>query len=231
MQARRDENGLPILFDRACDRDLPDKLMCDRDVAGRVRQIRRPMAPAERSIVEARACALETALTPFADRDQDQVTADLAAMLSGFRYMRQEGDAADAAIEVTIAVLREFPAWAISRACASIVRERIERRYAPNDTETLDAVRAIVRPYRQAAEQARALLDAKVEVPAPPRPSRAEIEAKLGRPTGLRRDPMTEERRASLAADLAIRRSRNDAQGISVPAHPSGLLAPIRAWR
>lgn len=224
-----------MIFDRECDLEIPRRLICDRDVHGIARQVRRSLAPSERALVIARAQCLEDALRPFGDHERDQVLADLAAMFSGFRYMRQVDEAADAALEITMAVLREFPAWAIGRGCAAIVRERIERRFAPNDTEILDAVRAAVRPYREVERQARALLEAKVEPPAPPRPSRAEIEAKLGRQPAQRLTPMTDERRSNIAADLAVRRSRNEAREIAqrthVPDHPSGLLAPIRAWR
>jgi hypothetical protein len=166
-QAKRDHDGLPVLFDRQCDLEIPDAVVSDRDIAGNVRALRRDLTIVERAVIEARAAALHDALAPFARSERDQLSADLAAMLSGFRFMRQADEAADSMLEVTLAVLRDFPAWAISRACAQMIRSRAERRFPPNDTEIFDAAREEVRLHRKWLAQAQRLLEAPAETRRP----------------------------------------------------------------
>jgi hypothetical protein len=139
------------------------------------------------------------------------------ACFSGYRAMRQMGEAARAVVDVTLAVLREFPAWAIAQACRKIVcgEAKLDRRFTPNDTEIFDIVTDVVRPYRENLRQAKALLDAPVDEP-PHRgtsgrlaPIRPWPEKAPQRPLV---EPMTKSRRETLMADLAARKARNDAR-------------------
>ncbi len=144
--------------------------------------------------------------------------------------MRQQGNDACAVVDVTMAVLREFPAWAIAQACRKIVcgETKLDRRFAPNDTEIFDIVAGVVRPYRENLRQAKALLDAPVDEPPPRGPS--------GRLAPIRPWPekasqrpqvelMTNSRRQALMADLAARRARNDARR-EVRVDPTEEAAP-----
>jgi hypothetical protein len=112
---------------------------------------------------------LTEALLPFGLQEIAAVEAELAAMLSGFRANRQQGEDGEAMVEVTRRVLREFPAWAISRAClliatnqAEVDGKRLDRRFAPNDTEIHAVVSAVVKMRREALASAQALLGAPV---------------------------------------------------------------------
>ncbi len=119
----------------------------------------------ERGLVTARSAALELTLQSFDDESRNGLKASIGAMLGGFRSMRQQGEDVDAVVTITLAVLRDFPAWAITAACLKIARHetRNDPRFAPNDSEIAEAVRAIVRPYREAYDATVALLGAIVQ--------------------------------------------------------------------
>jgi hypothetical protein len=114
-----------------------------------------------------------------------------------------------------MAVLREFPAWAITQACRKIVcgETKLDRRFAPNDTEIFDVVAGVVRPYRENLGQAKAMLDAPVDELPPRGPSGrlAPMRSKPEKaPQQPQLEPMTKWRREALMADLVARKVRND---------------------
>lgn len=99
--------------------------------------------------------------------------------------MRQQGDDVDGVVGVLMATLRYFPLWAIQEGCRRIaMREAgLDPRWAPNDAEVHGVIAAVVADYSRALTNADALLAAPVDAPMEPvRPSKAEVEAKLGRP-------------------------------------------------
>lgn len=176
--AERDETGLAVGFSRECDIDLPRRLYTSWIPKTGSRAIVRALTEVERIKLEGRAIALDEALQPF-DRDETAaVEAELAAMFSGFRAMRQQGDDAAATVEVTRHVLREFPLWAIAKTCLMIARNEAEidgkpldRRFTPNDTEIYAVAAGVVKLRRDALATVKALLVAPVEPPPPPRPA------------------------------------------------------------
>lgn len=209
--ARRQADGLPVLTDQETDVEIPRRLICFRPSSSPV-EIRRAMTASERAAIEARAAALELALRPYDDDfDRLGLEAVVGAMLSGFRSMRQEGEDAEATVTITLAVLREFPAWAIQRACITLSRGemRSEVRFAPNDAEIADSCRRLVSIYHSALENAQSLLAAVPAEPVAPKPSPAEIEATLGRKTGDRAKP-DGGHAARVAADLARRKAQRE---------------------
>jgi hypothetical protein len=177
----------PKILDREADFDLPRKLWENWIPTNGKRGIVRAFTESERGCVQRRLAELTSGLAPFLPEQRGQIRAPLHAMLGGFRSLRESGEDAETAVEVLLAVLRDFPAWAIEEACIRIARQDIDidpaldRRWAPSDSQIYAAVSAIVQPYRKALATAQALLDAPVALPPAPRPSRAEIEAKLGR--------------------------------------------------
>lgn len=177
----------PKLLDREADHDLPRKLWENWIPANGKRAIVRAFTDAELAAVQRRHTELSRGLEPFLPQQRDRIRAPLHAMLGGFRSLRESGQDAETAVEVLLAVLRDFPAWAIEEACIRIARHDIDidppldRRWAPSDSQIYAVVTAIVQPFRKALATAQALLDAPVALPPAPRPSRAEIEAKLGR--------------------------------------------------
>jgi hypothetical protein len=163
--AKRSTDGLPVRFDKDADLEIPRRTVCWRPDSGPL-GLRRDLRPDERGTLEARAAALELALEPFKPAERSGLKAGVAAMFGGFRSMRQQGDDIDAVVTVTLAVLREFPAWAVRAACLKIARRetRCDPRFAPNDAEIADVVGGLVKPYKEALDGAQAVLAAEVSV-------------------------------------------------------------------
>jgi hypothetical protein len=216
LPAKRDD-GLPVLLDKECDITIPGQLFAPWVPNNGPRAIVRALSSEERAKIETRVIALEDALKPFIGNDESTVRASINGLFSGYRSMRQQDEDAEAVVKVTMAVLREFPAWAIAQACRKIVcgETKLDRRFAPNDTEIFDIVAGVVRPYRENLRQAKALVDAPVDEPplrgpssrlAPIRPWPEKVPQRPQ--VGL----MTESRRQALMTNLAARRAKNDAR-------------------
>lgn len=203
--ARLPASGPPAP-DRLCDIELP-RLICWKPDVGPY-EIIRALSDDERGKLEARAADLEHALRPFGDDQDKEVRLVISGMFTGFRYMRQQGESVSAAVGITLAVLREFPRWAISRGCMKIIRGEagLDARFAPNDSEIHGVVADIMRRYRRDLEAARGLLSAKV----------AEREPKCSGPAQPKPHAPTLPWRGDgkhaqrIAADLAARKARND---------------------
>jgi hypothetical protein len=215
LPAKRDANGLPVRLDQECDIALPRQLFAASIPDIGPRAIVRALSTDEHAKIEARVTALEDALKPFTSNDEHAVRASINGLFSCYRATRYLGDDARAVVDVTMAVLREFPAWAITQACRKIVcgETKLDRRFVLNDTEIFDVVADVVRPYRENLGQAKALLDAPVDEPPPRRlsgrlaPVRSKPEKAPQRP---QLEPMTKWRREALMADLVTRKARND---------------------
>jgi hypothetical protein len=177
-------------LDQEADIDIPRRVQGAWKPTGGVRVLHRALTSAERAAVTMRAQDLEEALRPYAPDEREDVEIALFAMLGGFRSMRQQADNAEAVIQVLRNVLREFPAWAIEQGCLIIAQGRgvdadgkpLDRTWPPNDPQVHAVVTEVVRIHCKNLQQARDLLNAPVEQIETPRPSREELEAKLGRP-------------------------------------------------
>lgn len=219
----------PPLLDKTADFEIPARVWSNWKPAFGPRAVKRELTTDERATVARRAAALDGSLVPFTPRESDLVEGAIHGLLAGYRSARPGLEGAEAMAEVTKAVLRPFPAWAIVVGCQKIVRgdvEGLSRDWAPSDRAIHDVIADIVRPYQVALTNARALLAAPVEQPEPPRLSRAEIEAKLGRPVadGARVHPISNtpgepdgpprdgKHAQRVAADLAARAARREAE-------------------
>jgi hypothetical protein len=182
--------GVPNAWDQEADIDIPRRVHGAWKPTGGVRELRRALTPEERAKVSARRQALADALQPYDPSERKEIEIAIAAMFGGFRLMRQQGENAEAVLNVTCHVLREFPAWAIAEGCLMIAQGRavdeegkpLDRRFPPNDAQIYAIVSEIVRVYRKNLARAEGLLTAPVAAPEPPRPTREQIEALLGRP-------------------------------------------------
>ncbi len=217
LPAKRDAKSLPVRLDKECDIELPQQLFAAWIPDTGPRAIVRPLTAEERAKIEARAGALEDALKPFTRTDEHAVRASINGLFSGYRAMRQFGEDARAVVDVTVAVLRDFPAWTIAQALRKIVcgETKLDRRFPPNDTEIFAVTADVVGPYRENLRQAKALLDAPIDEP-PPRGLSGRFALIRSRPEKVPQRPniapMTKSRRHALMADLAARRARNDAR-------------------
>lgn len=140
----------------------------------------------------------------------------ISSMFTGFRYMRLQGWSVSAAVGITLAVLREFPRWAIARGCMKIIRREagLDTRFSPNDSEIYAVVAGIMREHRSNLDMVRALLGAEVAERGTPRPKGPPQPAP--RPPSGHLAPITPWRCGDgkhaqrVAAGLAVRRARND---------------------
>lgn len=216
----------PAMVNRETDFVLPKKLWSTWIPENGSRAIIRALSASEEAALENRAAELRAGLVAMQREQRDDARAALHGMLGGFRSLRQAGEDAETAVEVLLAVLREFPAWAIEDACLRIAQRRadcdppLDPRWAPSDGQIYEIVDRIVKHYRTTLTATQALLAAPVEVPQEPRPSRAEIEAKLGRKIG---DPpaapeIDGKHAMRVAAELAERKARRDAESTGPPA-------------
>jgi hypothetical protein len=156
---------LPPIFDPIVDREL-QKLISFRHLSGRI-ELRRALTTDERKLTQARYADVTKAIESFStEREASEVKLDLMAMFAGFRNMRQQDDSSRNTVMILMGLLREFPAWAIRKACLKIVKDSDadrDPRWPPNDSEILKAVRVFVDPYRESGIRAQKLLEARVE--------------------------------------------------------------------
>jgi hypothetical protein len=194
----------PAGFDRTIDLDLR-RLVAFWPDEGPL-ELRRALTAEERVAAERRAAELAEALRPHGDADRARVESALAAMLGGFRSMRQTGEDAETVVTVLRAVLREFPAWAVERACLRIARREagLDARWAPNDAQVAEICRGVVAEYREALENAEGLLLAVVAKGyLPPKGGGTEV----AKPPPLHRDTGYA---ARVADDLARRKAARE---------------------
>lgn len=196
VAVRIDARNLPAERDYFTDVTIPRQLWSAWIPSGaEQRKLRRAMGDAERLALERRAAELTPALEPFSRPiEDDRVVDALAQLFDSFRSMRERGENAVARISDAMRTLSDMPAWAIEEGCLSIrrvgyeVREdkqvRMETHWPPSDTEIHAVVANVVRLRKVALASACALLEADIEPAPAPRPTRAEIEAVIGRPLG-----------------------------------------------
>jgi hypothetical protein len=174
---------LPTVFDREADRAIPDRVLVWVGSDG-VAEIRRPLMDAERVALERRANDLRRALVPWSNADRRQLEGELALMLGGFTTMqRLDGVAAKGLLAQYLQLTRGRPFWAVVQVCRKIRTGEagLPTQYCPTEAEFNSLLRRAVLPYEQQLLQAQRLLDAKVQPPPPPKLTREEMEAKLGR--------------------------------------------------
>jgi hypothetical protein len=157
--------------DRSCDIELPRRVFSSWTPSNGSRAIVRALTDEERQRLARREAELAEGLRPFSNDQAPRVRAAIAKMLGGFRSMRQQGADVVATVEAAVEVLAKFPAWAIQQGCFKIARREagLDPSYAPHDNEIFHAVEEIVKPYRKALANAKALLDAPVEPDESPR--------------------------------------------------------------
>lgn len=160
---------LPKIFNRSTDADIPKRAWSSWTPDVGARMLRRPLNPEERRELEVRAAEVAPALVPYGAPDLDAIVEALSGMFGGYSSMRQTNDEAAARLEGIERVLEGFPAWAIVKVCRSIQangvwREgKFDRKWPPNDSEVVLAVRAEVKHYEGVYRSASGLLWAEVE--------------------------------------------------------------------
>jgi hypothetical protein len=209
----------PALVVPEADSEIPSKVWSAWIPNIGKREITRVLTEGERKTLELRENTLRAGLAPDIDSQADNARSALHAMLGGFRSLRERDQDAEAAVEVLLAVLRDFPVWAIEEGCLRIAQRRTglhdppSERWPPSDAQIHAVVSKVVEPYRETLAKTQALLAAPVEeLPAiTARPTRTALESKLGRAIADResragfaapREHPTAEQRAAAEAQL-----------------------------
>lgn len=165
----RDPNApLPKISNRLTDVEIPSSIWNAWKEDGKDRQLRRALTPDERAALEARRDELAPMVEPFHRLDEPHVNIALADMFGSYRSMRQTGEEAMQVVMATTRSLRDFPRWAIEKACRSIQQDgvlrdgKFDRNWPPNDAEIVHVVREKMRVYGDRHASAVALLEATV---------------------------------------------------------------------
>jgi hypothetical protein len=150
------------------------------------RALARPLPEPLRGRAAERLARVAAALAPAGDTEGAALA--VSRMLAGYSSARATGADAAAIVAQYVSVLSDLPLWAIERTCEAFARGRIagqHRAFAPSSPllwqKTHDLHVAALLDEREAITAA---LEARPEPAAAPRPSREEIEAKLGRKVG-----------------------------------------------
>lgn len=160
---------LPKISNRSTDVDIPRDVWSNWSPEAGARQLRRPLTPEEREALEARMREIAPVLHPYVPADLDHVSLAILDMFGGFTSMRQTGVEAAGKMDSVRRLLQPFPAWAVVKVCGHIQangvwREgKFDRRWPPNDSEIVAALREELRHYDRTHRSAVALLSATVE--------------------------------------------------------------------
>lgn len=172
MVRRNPKDPLPKILNQLTDVDIPRSAWSSWSEPGKPRELRRHLTEDERRALEVRRRELEPVMTPFLGdpAEASRVMLSIADVFSGYRSMRQTGEAAMATLESLARALHDFPFWSIEKACRSIQQNgvwrdgKFDRNWPPNDAEVIDAVRKEVEVYKRQYWNAVGLLQAEVEI-------------------------------------------------------------------
>lgn len=157
----------PPLLDKTADFEIPQRVWSNWIPAVGKREVVRALRADEYTAVKNRIQQLTDGMHPFTLAEVSTVKASLAAMLGGYRAMRNEtNDNAEGSVEILCAVLRDFPAWVIVEACLKISRNAADtsEKFAPNNAEIANVCAEVEAPYIKALKQALDLINAPVEM-------------------------------------------------------------------
>jgi hypothetical protein len=180
-----DSQQLPAVFVRETDRDIPDRVVSWYEGSERRPVLQRDLTANERGALVRRQRDLMVALAASGRRD-DRCAAAVTMMLSGFPAMNRYDDETSVALtNCYLDVVREKPPWAIIEACRRVRSNHagLNPAFCPSEPEFSFVVQRLVEPYQRMLRKVDDIIGAVAQVE-PPKLSREEIEAKLGRKLG-----------------------------------------------
>lgn len=157
--------GLPEIFVSLTDREIPERVVCFRDMTQKP-LLRRELRGDERAALEQRAAHLRLALQACADDEHVDAAAAVSGMLAGFGSIgRYDGNTAKVITAAYVETVKERPLWAIERMCMDIRRGRagLKPNYCPNEPELNVLIGHKIAPYRARLMAVEALLCARVD--------------------------------------------------------------------
>jgi hypothetical protein len=179
------EDQLPAPVNLETDRTIPDRVLMWTGSNGEA-ELRRSLTLDERTKLERRDSELRSALAPWPPSSREVLETEVSLMLNFPANRGLDETAAMGFVAHYLQLTRSRPHWAIVKACRMVRlgKAGLPPAYCPTEPEFNQLIDREVAYYERALAKARKVLDAKVRPPDPPKPTRAEIEAKLGRPIG-----------------------------------------------
>jgi hypothetical protein len=179
------DDKLPALFDREADRSIPDRVLMWTDSKGAA-ELRRPLTVSERTALERRANDLRSALAPWPMVNRVVLEAEVSLMLNFPANRGLDETAAMGMVAQYLMLSRDRPHWAIVKVCRMVRlgKAALPAAYCPTEAQFNLLIEREVADYERQLARTQRILDAKVLPADPPKPTLAEIEARLGRPLG-----------------------------------------------
>jgi hypothetical protein len=183
------EDRLPAIFVREIDRDLQCVVAFweSGGVGAGTPVLRRALKASEQALLERRVWELRCAVAPFEARSRDALLQAISGMLGAFPNMQRFDQQTALGIAANyLMIVRQQPHWAIVKACEMVRTNAagLSPGFCPSEPEFVTAVARLAKPYAGALQRAEQLLQGKANDPPPPKLTREEIEAKLGRRLG-----------------------------------------------
>jgi hypothetical protein len=215
------EDQLPLPFHREADRNIPDRILAWTGSNG-VAELRRPLTDDERGTLARRVSELLSALAPWPKQSGDELKGEISLMLNVPANRGLDERAAMGFVLQYLQLCRNRPHWAIVKVCRNVRlgKAGLSPAYCPTEAEFNRLIDQEVAAFERALRRGRAILEAKALPSDPPKPTQAEIEAKLGRTISGAEEKESEARpsadagdgnhAARVMAELAARKARRE---------------------
>jgi hypothetical protein len=179
------EDQLPVPFDSEADRSIPDRVLMWTGNDS-VAELRRPLTLEERTKLERRDSELRSALAPWPQSSRDVLEAEVSLMLNFPANRGLDEITAMGFVAQYLQLTRDRPHWAIVKVCRMVRlgTAGLLTAYCPTEAQFNLLIEREVADYERQLARTQRILDAKVLPADPPKPTLAEIEARLGRPLG-----------------------------------------------
>jgi hypothetical protein len=210
------DDKLPALFDSEADRSIPDRVLMWTDSKGAA-ELRRPLTVSERTALERRANDLRSALAPWPMVNRDVLEAQVSLMLNFPANRGLDETAAMCMVAQYLMLSRDRPHWAIVKVCRMVRlgKAALPAAYCPTEAQFNLLIEREVADYERQLARTQRILDAKVLPADPPKPTRAEIEAKAwAAPAEVKAPasvaPSDGNHAARVLADIAARKAQRE---------------------
>jgi hypothetical protein len=216
------EDQLSALVNLETDRTIPDRVLMWVGSDG-VAELRRPLTLDERTKLERRDSELRSALAPWPQSSREVLEAEVSLMLNFPANRGLDEITAMGFVAQYLQLTRDRPHWAIVKVCRMVRlgKAGLPPAYCPTEAEFNLLIDREVAYYERALAKAQKVLDAMVRPPDPPKPTRGEMEAKLGRPIDeanaevkvpVRSSADDGNHAARVLADIAERKAQREAK-------------------
>jgi hypothetical protein len=202
------EDQLPAAFDREADRTIPDRVLAWTDSNG-MAELRRPLTVEERTTLQRRESKLRSALAPWPQSSRDELQGQVLLMLNFPANRGIDETSAIATAAQYLQLNRSRPHWAIVKACHAVRlgKAGLPPAYCPTEAEFNALIEREVAHYERLLTKAQILLDAKIQPPDPPKPTRADP-GRDGSAVSAHRSTAIHRSKSSSAGDRQRRQSR-----------------------